>query len=134
MLVSQTAEYALRAMVFLARLPAGAAATSREVSQATSIPPTYAAKVLRRMVAHGLLQGQKGHHGGFQLARAPDRIRFRDILDAVDEQLVSDRCAFGWERCNAKKPCPLHDSVTALKETVVSWAEKTTLAEVALGR
>jgi len=130
MLVSQTAEYALRAMVFLAGLPAGAAATSRQVSKATAIPPTYAAKVLRRMVAHGLLIGQKGHGGGFQLARPAARIRFQDILEAVDENVVTDRCAFGLGRCNTRRPCPLHESASSLRESVLAWARSTTLADV----
>lgn len=129
MIVSQTAEYALRAMVYLASLPREAMATSRDVSKATSIPEPYAAKVLRKMVAAGLLGAQKGHGGGFHLARPPERIRFTDILEAVDERLAEEHCAFGWEKCNAKKPCPLHNAVSELKQSVNEWADRTTLAD-----
>jgi Rrf2 family protein len=128
MLLSQTAEYALRAMAFLVNAQEGTRATARDVSQATSIPEPYAAKVLRKMVLDGLLIGQKGHGGGFQLARSAESIRIGDVLQAVDEELISDRCAFGREKCNALMPCPLHDTVSKLKEHVRHWARSTTLA------
>lgn len=129
MIVSQTGEYALRAMVYLASLPRDIMATSRDVSRATSIPEPYAAKVLRKMVAAGLLGAQKGHGGGFHLVRSPEKIRFIDILEAIDERLLGDEhCAFGWERCNSKKPCPLHNAVSELKDSVNDWARRTTLA------
>ena len=130
MLVSQTAEYALRAMAWLSLLPEGASATCHDVSKATGIPENYAAKVLRRMVGAGLLEAQKGHHGGFHLARAPGQIRFLDIFDAVEEDVVGDRCAFGRARCNSKNPCPLHESALAVRTQVAAWAESTTLASL----
>ena len=131
MIVSQTAEYALRAMVHLARVPKDTWSTGRDVSQATGIPLPYAAKVLRKMVAANLLLAQKGHHGGFQLAKPPGRIRFADVLDAVEEDLFEKRCAFGWGKCNNKNPCPLHNSVSELKESVSDWARRTTLSDAA---
>ncbi len=130
MLLSQTAEYALRAMAFLVNVPDGAPQTARDVSKGTFIPEHYAAKVLRRMVRAGLLVGQKGHGGGFQLAKAPERIRYSDVFEAIDEHLTSERCAFGFDKCNAKKPCLLHDSVSELKEQAHDWARTTTLASL----
>jgi Rrf2 family iron-sulfur cluster assembly transcriptional regulator len=128
MLLSQTAEYALRAMAFLATAPPGSAVRARDLSQATGIPAPYASKVLRRMVAAGLLSGQKGHGGGFQLSRPPEEIRFLDVLEAADDSLQPDRCAFGLGRCGGHNPCLLHDSMAALKESVLAWARRTTLA------
>ncbi len=131
MIVSQTAEYALRAMVHLASLPRDEAATGKDVSEATGIPLPYAAKVLRKLVAAGLLVGRKGHHGGFALARPAGRIRFADVLEAVEEDLFENRCAFGWGKCNARTPCALHASVSDLRESVLAWANRTTLADAA---
>lgn len=130
MLVSQTAEYALRSMAYLVNLPEGTPATSRDVARATGIPENYAAKVLRRMVHHGLLFAQKGHHGGFQLAHPPEKVRFLDVLEAIGEEVISDRCAFGKPSCNAREPCLLHESVSALRAQVSKWAESTTLASL----
>ena len=111
-----TAEYALRAMAQLAMLPAPATARAKDLSVATGIPPDYISKVLRRMVRDGLLHSQRGHGGGFRLARPPAEISFADILASVDEGLDPERCAFGQGTCGAGAPCPLHFAFTKLKE------------------
>jgi Rrf2 family protein len=94
------------------------------------VPVHYLSKVLRRLVSAGLLISQKGHRGGFVLSRSPEQIRFLDVLEAVGEAPVAGRCAFGWERCDANHPCPLHPAWAALSESLAVWARETTLADV----
>ena len=119
MLFSQTAEYALRAMAHLALLPAGSPVRSRDLSAATGIPSDYVSKVMRRMVRAGLLLSQKGHGGGFRLARPLGEIRFLDVLLAADERIDPRRCAFGWGACGEDEPCPLHASFSEDRKSVV---------------
>lgn len=133
MILSQTAEYALRAMAYLATLPEGTAVRARDVSDVTGIPTPYASKVLRRMVEKGLLCAQKGHGGGFRLGRPPESIRFLDVLEAADDSLEPQRCAFGWEKCSPTRPCLLHEPIAVLKESLLTWARETTLASVRQG-
>jgi Rrf2 family protein len=130
MLFNQTAEYALRAMAHLALLPEGSSMRARDLSAATGIPPDYVSKVLRRMVREGLLLSQKGHGGGFRLARPAEEIRFIEVLAAADESIDPKRCAFGWGTCGDDDPCPLHDAFSKLKRTVLAWASDHTLADV----
>jgi Rrf2 family protein len=132
--VSQTAEYALRAMTLIASAPEGQAITGVEIAEQVDIPVHYVSKVLRRLVEAGLLSSQKGHRGGFCLTRPADRIRFADILTAIDQQLSKDRCAFGWGTCNQREPCPLHPAWKRLNEAFSNWAATTTLADVAKQR
>lgn len=129
MVLSQTSQYALRAMTRLAALPAGAAARARDLSTQTAVPPHYLSKILRRLVEAKLLESEKGHHGGFRLAIAAQRIAIADILQAVDEQLELEECAFGYPRCDPRRPCPLHPVYAELKKAVRVWAEHTTLAD-----
>ncbi len=133
MLLSQTAEYALRATAYLATLPRGSMLRATDISRATAIPVSYLSKILRRLVLKDLLTGHKGHGGGFALSRPPSRIRLIDVLKATDFELMPDRCAFGWGRCNLHTPCPLHPIWTRLNEATETWATKTTLAEVGTG-
>ena len=133
MVLSQTAEYALRAMARLAAAPADEPVRARDLSTATGIPTHYLSKVMRRLVLAGLLVSQKGQGGGFLLSKPPDEIRFIDILTAVDAYLPSGRCAFGWGECDEANPCPLHGSWSHLNEQLQSWAEGTTLADVSEG-
>lgn len=127
MLLNQTAEYALRAMAVLAtRWPDGRV-TSAELADEANIPAHYISKVMRRLVLARLVDAQRGHHGGFRLARAPSAIAFIDVLDAVDFQHEEKHCAFGMGRCNPASPCALHPAYSVLNECFLSWARHTTL-------
>ena len=130
MVLSQTAEYALRAMAWLATAPTGEPVRAKDLSVATGIPSHYLSKVMRRLVLAGLLISQKGQGGGFLLSKAPDEIAFIDILSAVDAYPTEGRCAFGWGECDELRPCPLHGSWSRLNDMLESWAQGTTLAEM----
>ena len=129
--LTQTAEYALRAMARLAALPPGDALRASDLAEETAIPPHYVSKILRQLVVAGLLEGRKGHGGGFRLARPARRITFRDVLTAVGASAEPQACAFGWEACDLKRPCPLHPAWARLKEALEGWAGETPLDEVA---
>ena len=131
MVLSQTAEYALRATAWLESAPAGEPTRAKDLSAATGIPTHYLSKVMRRLVLAGLLNSQKGQGGGFLLSRPPREIRFLDILTAVDAFPGAGHCAFGWGECDEIHPCPLHGSWSRLNEQLQSWAEGTTLADIA---
>lgn len=130
-LLTQTAEYALRALAELARAEDGVALRARDLAERTAVPEAYLSKVLRRLVEHGLLSANKGHGGGFALARPPHRIRFVDVLSALDSLPSPRRCAFGWGTCNAAAPCPLHPAWAELTAAFDAWATATTLADTA---
>jgi Rrf2 family iron-sulfur cluster assembly transcriptional regulator len=131
MFISQTAEYAIRAMSAIATLPEGIKIRSADLGKGTGIPAPYLSKILRRLVLAGLLVSQKGQGGGFSLARPAAEIPFIDILNAVDAFPTDGRCAFGWGNCDQLSPCPLHNSWSRLNHQLRDWATDTNLAEVA---
>jgi Rrf2 family iron-sulfur cluster assembly transcriptional regulator len=131
MILSQTAEYAFRAMAALAGLAPGEAITAVDLADRTGIPVHYLSKIMRRLVVGRLVQGRKGHGGGFQLARPPAAIRFADVLRATETDPEPNRCAFGWGECDASRPCPLHGAWSRLDEAFWQWAESTSMADAA---
>lgn len=126
-MLPQTVEYALRAMGYLARQPNGYGARAADIARVADVPPQYLKKLLRRLVVGGLLVSQRGHGGGFVLARPAAEISFREVMAALDFELVDDHCIFGWKACDATVPCPLHDAWSSLKGRLADWAEHTTL-------
>ncbi len=128
MVLSQTAQYALRAMTVLTALGPGATARTRDLAGPSRVPTDYLSKILRRLVEAKLLVSVKGHHGGFRLARPPEDISLGEILEAVDEWLDLKECAFGFSSCDLRNPCPLHPVYSQLTESVKSWAQRSTLA------
>ena len=130
MILNRTALYALRAMATLSRLAPGASMRAPELAQATETPIHYVSKVMRRLVVSKLVRGQRGHGGGFQLARPPASICLSDVLAAVGTSEAPDACAFGWEACDPQNPCPLHPAWSRLKDAYTKWSEEITLADL----
>jgi len=129
MFMPQTVEYAFRAMACLA-LATPEARTVEDMAQFIGVPRPYLSRVMRRLVVAGLVASQRGVHGGYRLARAPEAIRYVDILAAMDFQPESTHCAFGLPRCDASHPCPLHTSWMELQGGFRDWASQHTLASL----
>lgn len=83
-MLSQTTEYALRAMAALALSPDRLVPTTFLASQ-TKVPPNYLAKVLQHLAAAGLITGRRGVGGGYRLQRPPREIRLLDVVNAIGE-------------------------------------------------
>ena len=131
-MLSKSAEYALRIMAALAQpdREEKSLVGSQVLAQETEIPSHYLSKILRRMVEAKLLVAEKGHYGGFRLARSARSIRFADILDAVEGRSKVPLCVFGWDACSDKTPCVLHNRWKEAKVAFQGWAVKTTLQDV----
>ena len=128
LLFSLLGRYALRTAAIVAECDHKI--TGKALAARTGIPPSYQSKVLRRLVEADILSAQKGHHGGFTMAHTPESIRLADVLAAVGALPIEGACVFGWGQCSALEPCTLHNNWKALSEQIMSWAEKSTLANI----
>lgn len=130
MLASQATEYGFRALTHLALNP-DRSVKVREIAEATSIPPHFLAKIMRRLARYGLLKSYRGPTGGFQLTKRPTETTLLDIVDAIDGLTWYHRCAVGLADCNDDAPCPLHDSWKAVREHLIGYLLEQTLADLA---
>lgn len=105
-MISQTAEYALRAVVCLASKP-DLAFTTQQIAAATKVPAGYLSKVLQALGRAGVVQSQRGLHGGFTLSKTPAEITVLEVVNAVDPVKRITKCPLGLEAHGANL-CPLH--------------------------
>jgi Rrf2 family protein len=131
MIFSRTAEYALRAMTFLAMQPAGRLAGARAISQAEHIPMPFLWKILHTLARQRLIRSFKGIHGGYELARPSDRITLHAVVLAADRTDFSGECVLGLPRCGDMNACPLHDTWKEIRRRMTDMLEKTTLKDLA---
>ncbi len=103
---SQTSEYALRVIVYLAGCR-GKPVTNRIISAGTLVPQGYLAKVLQTLSRAGLVKSQRGLHGGTVLARAPEAMTLFDVVQAVDPIRRIESCPLAL-LAHGKQLCPLH--------------------------
>ena len=125
---SQTVEYALRAVVYLAQNP-DRSCTTEEVAKATKVPPAYLAKILQGMVRSGVIRSQRGVGGGVKLARTPEELTILEVVNAVEPIQRINVCPLGLSTHGANL-CPLHKRLDNALATVESAFAGTTLAEV----
>ncbi|MCA9784219.1 MAG: Rrf2 family transcriptional regulator [Calditrichaeota bacterium] len=90
-MISQTAEYALRAMVYLTECPHESQTVSR-IAQHTKVPAGYLSKILKSLASAGLVDSQRGPGGGFCLARAAERINLLEIVNCVSPIVRIHEC------------------------------------------
>lgn len=116
-MISRTAEYALRATVFLAMNPERAF-TVQEISSSTKVKAPYLSKIMQSLARCRIVTSQKGIGGGFMLAIKPGNLTILDIVNAVDPIQRITCCPLELEG-HKTKLCALHarlDSATASLE------------------
>src|SRR5436190_23929760 len=84
---SQTVEYALRAVVYLA-YESPDARTTAQIAAATKVPKDYLSKILQGLAREGIVRTQRGVGGGVSLAKTPDELTILDVVKAVEPESV----------------------------------------------
>ncbi len=131
-MLTVTSEYALRAMICIARSPADRSISGREIAERTGVPAKYLSKILGDLVRGGLLESSPGKNGGFRLRGRAQDLALRDVL-APFERFEARRCPFGEGPCDDSNPCLAHDRWKEVMETQLRFLQQTTLHEVAIG-
>ncbi len=124
-MISQTAEYALRAMVYLADQTEPK--TNEAISEATRVPTGYLAKVMQSLSRAKLVNAQRGMRGGFTLAFPAHEITVLRVLNAVDPIRRFHECPLGLHGINL---CPLHRSLDDAAQAIERTFGDTTVADL----
>lgn len=107
-MLSKTAEYALRAIVFLAGR-SGQPASADLLSEKTKVPRRYLHRVLQDLVVAGLVTSRSGPGGGYELDCEPKKVTLLDVINAVAPIERINACPLGL--ISHKKLCPLHSEL-----------------------
>jgi Rrf2 family transcriptional regulator, nitric oxide-sensitive transcriptional repressor len=127
-MISQTIEYALRAIVTLAQHE-GKTCTAQQISQITQVPAPYLSKLMQVLVRNGLANSQRGLHGGFSLARDPAETSVLDIVNAVEPIRRIQECPVSVPS-HAEQLCPLHRLLDDAVAMVEQLFRETTIADI----
>jgi Rrf2 family protein len=126
-MISQTVEYALRAVVFLA--DRDAPGTTQEIAEATKVPPAYLAKVLQALGRAGLIGARRGPGGGNVLLKAPAELSVWEVVDAVEPLQRIRTCPLGLDT-HRLRLCPLHKKLDEALAAVEHAFRETTIGEL----
>lgn len=125
---SKTCEYAIRAMIFIAkRSEAGEKAGIKEISKEIDSPESFIAKILQDLSRKGLVLSTKGPNGGFFLDEKLLNGSLADIVKTVDGEKIFSGCGLGLKQCNEAKPCPIHYQFKVIRENMRDMLEEAKL-------
>jgi Rrf2 family protein len=133
MRMSAKAEYAVRAMVQLATIDDGALVKTDDLAHAQGIPPQFLVDILSDLRTDRLVRSHRGRDGGYELARPGTEISIADVLRCIDGPLASVRDIGLGDLPYAGPTAALTDVWRALRASMRSVLEQTTVADVAAG-
>jgi Rrf2 family transcriptional regulator, iron-sulfur cluster assembly transcription factor len=124
--LNQTAEYALRAVIYLAQRGENEPVRVGDIAEDLGVPQNYLSKVLHILARDGILNSTRGPQGGFTLARAADELFLSDVISPFDP--IHDRCLLIRRRCSEHEPCVAHHSWKDVASRLRSFFRETSVA------
>jgi Rrf2 family protein len=128
MRVSRKADYAVRAMVYLASHRRRAAVPSQEISDAMAVPYRFLGQVLYLLKLGGLTASDKGVKGGWMLTRSPSAISLLEIVEAVQGSIVMLPCLVEKPTCQFAETCLPHRVWSSIQAGMREHLARTKLA------
>jgi len=128
-MISQTSEYALRAIVHLAARKENTPTSAQAISEATKVPVGYLQKILRMMAKRRILTAQRGSGGGFALAKPAASISVLDVLRASETEISRiEKCPLGIT--GHTRLCSLHNMLDQQIARAERAFQETSIAEL----
>ena len=127
-MISQTSEYALRAVVCLAQHP-NELHTTTKIAKLTKVPDPYLSKVLLTLTKHEVVTSKKGLHGGYGLAHSPENLTLWTIINAVDPIKHIKSCPLKLES-HGTHLCRLHKRVNDSIDMIEELFKTSTIAMI----
>lgn len=126
---SQTVEYALRAVIFLAQHHTEGPVDSPRIAEATQVPASYLAKILQDLARREVLTSKRGVGGGFVLATSPDELSILDVVNAVDPLKRITGCPLALP-AHCTTLCPMHARLDESLAQVERTLQMSTIREM----
>lgn len=129
--LSRKSDYALRAVIYLARISDERFGRVSEIARAKDIPQAFLAQILPLLANHGLVKSQQGAHGGYALARAPETISFLEIIESVEGPLRLNKCVEGQhDDCTILDSCEMQHVWNQAQTQMVGFLRGVTMADM----
>jgi Rrf2 family protein len=127
--LTKRADYAIRAVLALARTPPGERRSVREVAADQSIPVRFLPQVMGDLVQAGLVEATVGRAGGYRLAKPSTAISLLDVVEAVEGDSRRRVCVLRGGPCALEGVCDVHAVFAVAQDDVLRRLRTTTIAD-----
>ncbi|MBL7214948.1 MAG: Rrf2 family transcriptional regulator [Phycisphaerae bacterium] len=129
-LIRRDTDYAFR---LAAKLTAGyadpKALSAKLLAKETQVSYALTCKILQKLAHTGLVESVMGPKGGWKLAKKPETIEFRHLIEAIQGPIAVNRCLLGNFKCPLKKKCPARPKMAVLQTKIDDFLKELTLKE-----
>ncbi len=130
MQITRQADYAVRAVLHLARMGNTERAATSTVAKEQNIPPSFLAKIISQLSIAGLLHTSRGARGGVTLAREPKDITLLEVVEAIDGPIQLNECVGNDGVCTFEEECPIRPVWCSAQEELVQRLKSTNFAQL----
>ncbi|MDP3984594.1 MAG: Rrf2 family transcriptional regulator [Acidimicrobiia bacterium] len=124
-------DYAVRAMISIARHPVGKRRKTRQITDEMDLPEGYATQILASLARGGLLDATAGRDGGYSLARPAAEISVLDVVELAEGPITIDECVLRGGPCDWVRGCPIHATWSEAQQAFTARLAATSLFDLA---
>jgi Rrf2 family protein len=130
MQITRQADYAVRAVLHLARNGNSERAATSMIAKEQKIPPSFLAKIISQLSIAGLLHTSRGARGGVTLAREPKDITLLEVVEAIDGPIQLNECVASDGICTFEENCPIRPVWCEAQDELVQRLKGTNFADM----
>jgi Rrf2 family protein len=130
--ITRQADYAVRAVLHVARLPEGERAPTSEIANEQGVPLPFLAKIISQLAVAGIVDAMRGASGGVRLARSPEEITMLDVIQVIDGPVALNQCVNGGNVCPWEAICPTREVWCEAQTELVKRLGSATFSRLAM--
>lgn len=129
MQITRQADYAIRAVMYLAELGPDQKASTSQIAEEKDIPLSFLAKIIAQLSVAGLLQTMRGARGGVTLARPAEEISLLEVVEAIDGPILINECVNDTYQCS-QHGCPMRSIWQDAQADLIKRLKSTTFGQI----
>jgi Rrf2 family protein len=130
MIITRATEYAIRAVLYLAKQPTGEVVLKKEICKTQNITPAFLTKIFQPLIKCGIVGSQRGVGGGFFLDAAPEKVSLLAIVQAQEGEILLNYCLEQPGTCPRDKTCAVHDAWGKIRQQITSSLQDVTFDQL----
>jgi Rrf2 family protein len=119
--VRRNTDYALRAMLKLAKHYGNKPVSSKELAQQGQAPYQLVCKLMHKLHIAKLVESSMGPKGGFGLSADPSKISLLKVIEAIQGPIRLNRCLSGNGICPYQKKCKVRGKLAKLEDSINNY-------------
>ena len=130
--VGRRVDYAVRALSYLAGQPPEKIVSRVDIEEKQDIPTYYLSKIMKDLVAGGLVRSHIGSKGGFSLARSPQSISIKEVYETVERPIALMECLEkGEDYCSYCSVCTQISVWDKAQTILANYLESVAIGDIA---